>query len=227
MEKVIVLVVEKDRALVAEAVEALREAGYEVVEATDAADGLKKIYELNPDIIIASTDLPPVNGEDACMRIRQASYLPIVILGSQEELVKTLEQGADAYIVKPASGREVVARVHSLLRRKESDDPPEGGAGLRIEHYLSGEKDGPEGLSPTECRLSACLLSNEGRLLGYPQLITEVWGGKEVSVDTLHFYIRSLRRKLANFNIFNMRGVGYGLSGGKPASAMSNQMGKI
>jgi two-component system response regulator ArlR len=214
MEKVLVLVVEKDRAIVAEAIRALQLAGYEVVEATDVADGLKKIHELNPDVIIASTDLPPVNGEDACRRIRQASYLPIVILGSQEELVKTLELGADAYIVKPASGREVVARVHSLLRREKKDDPPEGGAGLGIERYLPGEDDGPEGLSPTECRLSTCLLSNKGKLLDYPQLITEVWGGKEVTVDTLHFYIRRLRRKLANFNIFSMRGVGYGLSGG-------------
>ena len=153
-----------------------------------------------------------MNGEDACLRIRKASYLPIVVLGSQEELVRTLELGADAYIVKPANGREVVARVHSLLRRKD-DDSPEGGGGLGIKHFVSGgEDDGPGGLSPTEYRLSACLLSNEGKLLGYPQLITEVWGGKEVSVDTLHFYIRSLRRKLANFNIFNMRGVGYGLS---------------
>ncbi|MFA5309366.1 MAG: response regulator transcription factor [Dehalococcoidales bacterium] len=211
MEKVLVLVVEKDSALVAEAVAALQEAGYEVVEATDTADGLKKLYELNPDIIIASTDLPPVNGEEACRRIRQASYLPVVILGSQEELVKTLELGADAYIVKPASGREVVARVHSLLRREKKDEPP-GGARLRPEHYQPGEEDTPPGLSPTECRLSNCLLSNEGRLLGYPQIITEVWGGKKVSVDTLHFYIRRLRRKMSNFNIFSMRGVGYGLS---------------
>jgi DNA-binding response OmpR family regulator len=216
MKKAVVLVVEKDWALVAVAAGALREAGYEVVEAADAADGLKKIYEVNPDVIIASTDLPPVNGEDACLRIRQASYLPIIILGSQEELVETLELGADAYIVKPPSGREVVARVHSLLRRRGNDDPPEGGARLRIERYLPGEGDGPEGLSPTECRLGSCLLSNEGKLLGYPQLITEVWGGKEVSVDTLHFYIRRLRRKLANFNIFGVRGVGYGFLGGSP-----------
>jgi DNA-binding response OmpR family regulator len=217
MDKVLVMVVEKDRALVAEAITALQQAGYEVIEAFNAADGLKKINQLNPDLILASTDLPPVNGEDACLRIRQASYLPMVIFGDQAELVKTLEQGADAYIVQPASGREVVARVNSLLRRNKSGDPPEGGARLQIEDYLPGENDEPGGLSPTECRLTTCLLSNEGRMLDYPQLITEVWGRKTVSVDTLHFYIRRLRRKLANFNIFSMRGVGYGLSGnGRP-----------
>jgi DNA-binding response OmpR family regulator len=117
MDKVLVLVVEKDRPLVEEAVKALKEAGYEVIEAFDAADGLKMINELNPDLVIASTDLPPVNGEDACVRIRQASYLPVVILGSQEELVKTLESGADAYIIKPHSsgGRKAVIHLKAGL----------------------------------------------------------------------------------------------------------------
>jgi two-component system response regulator ArlR len=84
---------------------------------------------------------------------------------------------------------------------------------LGINTYSPGEEDNQGGLSPTECRLSAYLISNEGRLLDYTRIITEVWGNKTVNLDTLHFYIRRLRRKLANFNIFNMRGVGYGLSG--------------
>ena len=211
MKKAVVLVVEKDSALSAMAAGALREAGFEVVEAADAADGLKKIYETHPDVVIASTDLPPVNGEDACLRLRQASYLPLIAIGSREEVVEMLELGADACIIRPPSGREMVARVHLLLSRRK-DDRPGGGGRPGIKSYLSGEDDS-DGLSPTEFRLSSCLLSNEGRLLVYPQLITEVWGGKKVSVDTLHFYIRRLRRKLANCNIFGVRGVGYGLIG--------------
>jgi DNA-binding response OmpR family regulator len=210
VKKALVLVVEKDRALAEEAAEALREAGYEVAEAADGADGLKKLYETNPDVVIASTDLPLVNGEDACQRLRQASYSPFVVLGTREEVAAMLELGADAGIVNPPSGREVVARVNSLLRRKSKEDPP-GGGGPGIESYLHKD-DGGEGLSPTERRLGCCLLINEGRLLDYPQLITDVWGGKEVSLDTLHFYIRRLRRKLANFNIFGVRGIGYGFS---------------
>jgi DNA-binding response OmpR family regulator len=214
MKKAVVLVVEKDRSLVAEAVEALREAGYEVVEAADAADGLKKLYVTNPDVVIASTDLPPVNGEDACQRLRQASYLPLIAIGSREEVVEMLELGVDACVIKPPSGREVVARVDSLLRRRGNVDTPEGSGRSDIKDYLPGETDEPGGLSPTECHLGYCLLSNEGRLLEYPRLITEVWGHKRVSRDTLHFYIRRLRRKLADFNIFNVRGIGYGISGG-------------
>jgi DNA-binding response OmpR family regulator len=215
----LVLVVERDRALLTVTAGALRQAGFEVAVSADTADGLKKIYEIKPDVVIASTDLPPVNGEDACQRIRQASYLPFIVLGGREEVVEMLELGADAYIVKPASGQEVVARVNSLLRRRGNDEPPEGSARLGIERYLPGRTDGPDRLSPTECRLGSCLLSNEGRLLGYPQLITEVWGGKEVSVDTLHCYIGRLRRKLANFNILGVRGFGYGFFGdGRRAS---------
>jgi DNA-binding response OmpR family regulator len=124
VKKAVVLVVEKDRSSSAVAVEALREAGYEVVEAAGAAAGLKMIYEIQPDVVIASTDLPPVNGEDACLRLRQASYLPLIAIGRKQEVVEMLEMGVDACIISPPSGREVVARVNSLLGRQEKDDPP-------------------------------------------------------------------------------------------------------
>jgi len=212
VKKAVVLVVEKDRSLVAEAIRALQEAGYEVVEASDAAEGLRTLSVLNPDVVIASTDLPQINGEDACQRLRQASYLPLIAIGGREEVVEMLELGVDACVIKPPRGREVVARVNSLLKRRGDDDTVEGGGRSDINDYLPGETDGAEGLSPTECHLGTCLLSNEGRLLEYPRLITEVWGNKKVSRDTLHFYIRRLRRKLADFNIFSVRGIGYGLS---------------
>jgi DNA-binding response OmpR family regulator len=212
VKKAVVLVVEKDRALVTEAIRALQEAGYEVIIANDTAEGLKMLYLKDPDVVIASTDLSSVNGEDACQRLRQASYLPLIAIGSSNEVVEMLELGMDACIIGPPSGREVVARVDSLIRRRGNDSQAGGGSRSDINDYLPGGKDKPGGLSPTECHLSACLLSNEGRLLEYPRLITEVWGGKKVSRGTLHFYMRRLRRKLADFNIFSVRGVGYGIS---------------
>jgi DNA-binding response OmpR family regulator len=124
MQKAIILVVEKDRVSAAVAVEALREVGYEVIEATGAADGLRMIYEIQPDVVIASADLPPVDGEDACLRLRQASYLPLIAIGSREEVVEMLEMGVDTCIINPASGREVVARVTALLGRPGSSNPP-------------------------------------------------------------------------------------------------------
>jgi len=161
-------------------------------------------------------ELPLVDGEDPCLRIRQACYLPIIVLGNQEETAEMLEFVADAYMTKPLSLSELVARVHALLRRKPRHDPLRNNpklAKLKIGNRLDNGGNGSNELTPTEFRLASCLLLNRGRLLGYARLIGEVWGGKEVSVDTLHFYMRRLRSKLANVSIFGLRGVGYCFSG--------------
>ena len=208
------MVIEKDEALAVEVVTALEEAGYTVVRTADALDGLKKLYEAYPDLIIMAKELPMVNREDPCLRIRQASYLPIIVLGGNDESAEMLELGADAYMTKPPSLSELVARVHALLRRKPRYDSPAGHPDFDIDSLLppKGGKES-EGLTGTEYRLASCLLLNRGRLLGYPQLISEVWGGRKVSLDTLHFYVRRLRQKLDSFNISGLRGVGYCLSG--------------
>jgi DNA-binding response OmpR family regulator len=119
-----VLVIDKDEVLAEKAAVVLAEAGYDVVTATDAIDGLRKVYEVRPDLIIAGRELPMINGEDACLKIRQASYLPILVLGSEEEAVETLELGIDAFLTKPPSTNELVARVRALLRRKMGPHPP-------------------------------------------------------------------------------------------------------
>ena len=159
-----------------------------------------------------------VNGEDPCLRIRQASYLPIIVLGSKEEAAEMLELGADAYITKPPSLAELVARVRTLLRRKQQRyGPPGGTPELETKERLSKRGDGNgNGLTPTEFRLASCLVINRGLLLDYPRLISEVWGGKPVSLDTLHFYVRRLRQKLQDYfpcHIVNFQGVGYYLEG--------------
>ena len=201
-----ILVIEKDEALALEVAAALEQSGYEVARAADALNGLKKLYEAHPDLVILARELPMVNREDPCLRIRQASYLPIIVLGSEEEAAETLELGADAYMTKPPSLIELVARVHSLLRRKPRYDPPGDNPKLEIENHLPKGGNGSNGLTPTEFRLASCLTLNEGILLGYPRLIDEVWRGKEMSLDTLHFYIRRLRSKLANDMISGLRG---------------------
>lgn len=159
-------------------------------------------------------ELPTVNGEDAYLRIRQASYLPIIVLGGQEEAAETLEYGADAYMTKPTNHIELVARVRGLLRRKPGFDPPDN-TGLETKDGLmekEGNVSGLNGLTHTEFRLASCLVINRGKLLDYQQLTNEVWGGKGVTLDTLHFYMRQLRHKLHHFSpcrIVNHRGVGY------------------
>lgn len=208
-----ILVVEQDKALAVKAAAALEEAGYNVVTASDAFDGLKKLYQVCPDLIVVARELPMVNGEDPWLRMRQASYVPIIVLGSQEEVSETLELGADAYITKPPDIGELMARVNSLLRRKRKAGLPGGSPEPEIKNYLMKEGDDLNGLTPTEFRLASCLALNKGRLVDYPRLISEVWGGREVSQDTLHFHMRRLQRKLANVGIFMLRGVGYIFSG--------------
>ena len=113
---------------------ALEEAGYMVVRVTDVLDGLRKLYEAHPDLIIVAREPPTVNNEDPCLTIRQASYLPIIVLGSEEEEVETLELGVDAYVTTPPSLNELVARVRALLRRKLRSYPPADNPKLEIEN---------------------------------------------------------------------------------------------
>ena len=123
-----VLVIERDEELAAKATVALEEAGYKVVRAVDALDGLRKLYEVYPDLIIVDSALRMASGEYAYLRMQRASYMPIIILGSQEEAIDMLELGADAYMTKPPSSTELVARVNSLLHRKLCDDLLQGQA---------------------------------------------------------------------------------------------------
>ena len=104
-----------------------------MIRAIDGLDGLKKLYEAHPDLVIVDKEVPMVNGEELCLRIRQASYLPIIILGSgiEGEAVKMLNLCADAYVTKPNLG-ELLARIRSLLRRKPRDDSPQDNPGAEI-----------------------------------------------------------------------------------------------
>lgn len=204
-----ILIVEKDEVLVAKIAEALTDEGYEVVVANDALDGLKNIYEAYPDLVIMARELPIVNGENPYIRMRQLSYLPIIALGNQEEAAETLEIGADAYMTKPPDVNELVARVNSLLRRKHKNGPQNDNPVPMIKTHINKGGNGHHKLTPTEFRLASCLVLNKGKLLEYRRIISEVWGGKTLAIDTLHYYVRRLRQKLANGSIFMVRNVGY------------------
>ena len=111
-----ILLIDKDE--MTAAVKALELAGYDVIKAVNAVRGLKKLREVRPDLVILGNPLPQSPGEELVWRIRQASYLPIVVIGNKEKETESLEQGADAYVPKPPNMSELVARVRALLRRK-------------------------------------------------------------------------------------------------------------
>lgn len=120
-----------------------------------------------------------------------------------------LELGADAYVTRPPSLVELVARVRTLLRRKLGQQPPRGETPGDMREQRPDNGDRLDGLTPVEFRIASCLLHNRGRLLSYAELLGGAWGNKQVSLDTLHYHMRRLRQKLFNGSISMFRGVGY------------------
>jgi len=205
-----ILIIESDDALASTEAQALEGAGYAVIRGINAYDGIKKIYDFCPDLIVVDRDLSMIERGDTCIRIRQIFYAPIIVVGGQKYIAETLELGADAYMERPPSIVELVARVNSLIRRdqnnqryKDNNGPGNGG------HLVSKLENGLSKLTRIEFRLASCLVLNKGKLLSYSQLINEIWGGKRIGRDTLHFHVRRLRTKLAAGDIFGVRGCGY------------------
>ena len=120
MREARILLIEKDEELRAAVISVLERAEYEVIDVGNALEGLKRMYEICPDVVIIADDLPGVNGEDLCSRLRRLCYVPIIVLGSEksEASLQILDSGADVYLTKDHNYRELVARVRSLLRRK-------------------------------------------------------------------------------------------------------------
>ena len=211
-----ILVIEKDETLATKEAEALEEAGYKVVRAADALEGVKKLYESYPDLIVMARELPEEHEEDPYLRVRKASYLPIIVVGRKEYAAELLELGADAYMAREPDLSELVARVRAILRRKMWLAKSERNSGANEQENMmdSNNGNGANYLTSTEFHLATFLVLNKGKLLDYQQLIGEVWGVKGVSIDTLHFYMRRLRQKLQAYfpypiDIFNYQGVGY------------------
>lgn len=192
-----ILIVEQDEQLATDIAATLEQTGCEVTKVADVVAGLKTLYEAPPHLIIMARELPMVNGEDPVLLIRQASLLPIIVLGSQQETVEMLEIGADAYMTKPPSLVELVARVRSLLRRPTCNP-------LVDDSKLDTENEprtrGLELSNPmaTEYRLASCLVLNKGRLLEYFRHTSQESRGKGVKIERLHYYVLQLCKKFTN-----------------------------
>ncbi len=204
---------------------ALRQEGYDVVSAGDGEDGIALFASAAPDLVILDVMLPTMDGFEVCRRIRRTSNVPVLMLTARDtELDKVvgLEIGADDYLVKPFSMRELVARVRAMLRRSaqvpDAASPPviERG-GLRIDvlkHRVI--RDGKEiTLRPKEFELLVALARSPGQVFTREQLLNTVWGfhyaGDTRTVDT---HVKNLREQLGEDAdaprwIETLRGVGY------------------
>jgi two-component system phosphate regulon response regulator PhoB len=221
-----ILVVEDEPAIRELVAVNLRHAGYSVGEAGSAEDARAQLDAAPPDLVLLDWMLPRQSGIDLAKQLRadpRTAGLPIVLLtarAQEGDKLQGFEVGADDYITKPFSPRELVARVRALLRRAahagaDSDDPIEI-AGLRLEPAsMRVLADGvPLALSPTEFRLLHCFMRNPDRVLSRARLLDSVWGDHVyIEERTVDVHVRRLRVALAPGGhqrlIETVRGGGY------------------
>ncbi len=199
--------------------------GFQVVETHRGMQGIQAIRDSLPDLVLLDIMLPDLDGFEILKMIRENNTLPVIMLtakGEENDRVKGLELGADDYVTKPFSPRELVSRVKAVLRRTETASPSAREV-IQVDERLkldfSRREVWVEGeqvkLRPTEYRLLYHLVQNAGWVLTYDQLLTKVWGYEYR--DESHYvrlYINYLRQKLEkDLNnpkyILTERGVGY------------------
>jgi len=199
--------------------------GFQVMEAYRGMQAIQMIRDRMPDVVILDVMMPDVDGFEVLQLIRENSQVPVIMLtakGEEEDKVKGLELGADDYVTKPFSPRELVSRVRAVLRRTDTSSS-DGEGVIDVDEHLQldfGRReiwlDGKQvKLRPTEYRLLYHLVQNAGWVLTYDQILSKVWGYEYR--DEPHYvrlYVNYLRQKLEKDPadpkyILTERGVGY------------------
>ncbi|MFT2090312.1 phosphate regulon transcriptional regulator PhoB [Paraglaciecola sp. 2405UD69-4] len=205
----------------------LEQSGYEAIEAEDYDVALDKIVEPYPDLILLDWMLPGGTGVQLAKKLKQHEYardIPIIMLtarGEEEDKIRGLEAGADDYVTKPFSPKELVARVKAVIRRvtpTSSEDAIEF-QGLKLDpvsHRVTSN-DTPIDMGPTEFKLLHFFMTHVERVYSREQLLDNVWGTNVYVEDrTVDVHIRRLRKALSVFEHDNMiqtvRGAGYRFS---------------
>jgi two-component system alkaline phosphatase synthesis response regulator PhoP len=217
-----ILIVDDEPQIVEICRDYLKAAGYDTVSASNGTQGITVARREKPDLIVLDLMMPEMHGLDVCREIRKESNVPIIMLTARvEETDKLigLELGADDYITKPFSPRELVARIRVVLRRvtstPESDVIRVGEVELDRAHYEIHLEDHTISLTSTEFDILATLMSQPGRIFSRAQLLTATHGLSFESMErAIDSHIRNLRRKLEpNDLIVTVHGVGYKYEG--------------
>ena len=227
------LLVEDESAIAEGLTVSLEAEGFQVTWVADGKEALETFGRVRPDLVLLDLMLPGVSGTEVCRRLRRESHVPIIMLTARDaevDRVVGLELGADDYVTKPFSSRELVARIRAVLRRAASTGPVDADApaeslGVRVDrarHEVRVEGELVD-LPPKEFDLLAYLVENAGRVLTRSQLIDEVWGTDYVGdTKTLDVHIRRLRTRIEEdahepVRIQTVRGVGYRFADGRQA----------
>ena len=199
--------------------------GFQVSEAFNGKEAIQKIRDVTPDLILLDVMMPDIDGFEVLETVREVSQVPVIMLtakGEEDDRVRGLELGADDYVTKPFSPRELVSRVKAVLRRTEGATGSMHGL-IEVDDRLKIDFDRREiwlegklvKLRPTEYRMLYHLVQNAGWVVTHDQLLTKVWGYEYR--DEPHYvrlYINYLRQKLEETPsdpkyILTERGVGY------------------
>jgi DNA-binding response OmpR family regulator len=223
------IVVIEDEVAIASAVAArLHSAGYQAEIATDGHAGVELVDRLAPDLVVLDLMLPGLDGLEVCRRIQRHRRVPVLMLTARDtesDLLTGLATGADDYLTKPFSPRELVARVQAVLRRVAGAEPAaaaEPGRMLRVGD-LDIDLDARRvrrgvdevHLTATEFDLLTCLASRPGTVRSREQLLADVWGYRDGSgARTVDSHVRAIRRKLGNDVIRTVHSVGYAIGVG-------------
>jgi DNA-binding response OmpR family regulator len=202
-----VLVIDDDVDLIDLLTYVLRRDGYNVLTALDGLRGLQRWENEEPDIVLLDSMLPKLDGLEVCRRIRQESRTPIIILSErvqEEDVVNGLRTGADDYIKKPFSPKELSARMEAVLRRCRTNAVREqvtelrvGNLVLDVQSHTASNAGEPVQLTVLEFRLLYILALNEGSIVPYSRLIEYAWGYYDSSnSNALKTHICHIRRKL-------------------------------
>lgn len=196
----------------------LSAAGYTVVTAVDGREGMRRLYETHPDLVLLDIVMPELDGWKTLELIRQVSEVPVIMvtgLDTELERIRGLRAGADDYVGKPFSAGELVARVEAVLRRAggQSDVREVYDDGVVAIDYGASQvrvRGETVALTPLEYRLLAAFVQHPGQVLSRSQLMELVWGDSYGTGDQVKIYVGFLRRKLGVPELIETaRGFGY------------------
>ena len=221
-----VLVVEDEQSLREPLVYLLQKEGYEVIEAEDGNQALDKFASLGADLILLDLMLPGVSGNEVCRQIRQHSAVPIIMLTAKDseiDKVVGLELGADDYVTKPYSTRELLARMKAILRRLADPAPVVAADGiieagpvrLDSERHVVTVQGNKVAMPLKEFELLELLMENINRVLTRGQIIDRVWGPNYFGdTKTLDVHVKRIRSKIEDdparpVHLLTVRGLGY------------------
>ena len=220
-----ILIIEDEESVLEPLELLLSNEGFKVDTAKDGRAGIDKFNDVGADLILLDLMLPEVSGTEVCKRIRQTSNVPIIMLTAKDtevDKVVGLELGADDYVTKPYSARELVARIKAVLRRRTSEEIfteagilQAGPVRIDIDRHLVTINGISVTLPLKEFELLEFLVRNEGKVLTRVQLIDRIWGGDYYGdTKTLDVHIKRLRSKIETDPaspelIQTIRGLGY------------------